>query len=114
MRKSVIKKLGFNRYLTTYEDAYVRKWSIDFGYPLDVIEIALKKTTSKANIGFEYLDKIISDWHERGLKTATDVQGYMSANKQKQANIKDMKKQTNYNNSHQRSYDNFDNIYANA
>ena len=114
LRKSVIKKLGFNRNLTTYEDAYVRKWSIDFGYPLDVIEIALKKTTSKANIGFEYLDKIISDWHERGLKTATDVQGYMAANKQKQANIKDMKKQTNYNNSHQRSYDNFDNIYANA
>ena len=38
----------------------------------------------------------------------------MATNKQKQANIKDMKKQTNYNNSHSRSYDNFDNIYANA
>ena len=114
LRKSVIKKLGYNRNLNTYEDAYVRKWAIDFGYSLDVIEIALKKTTSKANIGFEYLDKMISDWHERDLKTVTDVQNYITATKQKQANIKDMKKQTNYTNSHKRSYDNFDNIYANA
>ena len=34
--------------------------------------------------------------------------------KQKQENIKDMKKQvSNYNNSNQRTYDNFDNLYAN-
>ena len=57
---------------------------------------------------------MISDWHERDLKTVADVQNYITASKQKQANIKDMKKQTNYNNSHKRNYENFDNIYANA
>ncbi len=114
VKKSIIKKLGLNRNLTVYEDAYVEKWTIDYGYSLDIIEIALKKTTSKSNISFEYLNKIISDWHDRNLKTATEIQEYIQMNKQKQENIKDMKKQvSNYNNSNQRTYDNFDDLYAN-
>lgn len=114
VKKSIIKKLGLNRNLTVYEDAYVEKWTIDYGYSIDIIEIALKKTTSKSNISFEYLNKIISDWHDRNLKTATEIQEYIQMNKQKQENIKDMKKQvSNYNNSNQRTYDNFDNLYAN-
>ena len=114
VKKSIIKKLALNRNLTVYEDAYVEKWTIDYGYSLDIIEIALKKTTSKSNISFEYLNKIISDWHDRNLKTATEIQEYIQMSKQKQENIKDMKKQvSNYNNSNQRTYDNFDNLYAN-
>lgn len=114
VKKSIIKKLGLNRNLTVYEDAYVEKWTIDYGYSLDIIEIALKKTTSKSNISFEYLNKIISDWHDRNLKTATEIQEYIQMSKQKQENIKDMKKEvSNYNNSNQRTYDNFDNLYAN-
>lgn len=114
VKKSIIKKLGLNRNLTVYEDAYVEKWTIDYGYSLDIIEIALKRTTSKSNISFEYLNKIISDWHDRNLKTATEIQEYIQMSKQKQENIKDMKKQvSNYNNSNQRTYNNFDNLYAN-
>ena len=60
------------------------------------------------------MNKIISDWHDRNLKTATEIQEYLQMSKQKQENIKDMKKQvSNYNNSNQRTYDNFDNLYAN-
>ena len=61
IKKQIIRKLGLNRNLTTYEDAYVEKWAIDFKYNLDIIEIALKRTTSKSNISFDYLDKMISD-----------------------------------------------------
>lgn len=114
LKKSIIKKLGLNRNLTIYEDAYVEKWVIDYGYSLEIIEIALKKTTSKTNISFEYLDKIISDWHERNLRSVADIQEYLKNNKQKQSNIETMKKMTNYNNSNKRKYDNLDNLYANA
>ena len=113
VKKSIIKKLGLNRNLTVYEDAYVEKWTIDYGYSMEIIEIALKKTTSKSNINFEYLNKMITDWHDRNLKTATEIQEYIKENKHKQEQIKDLKKQTNYNNSNQRNYDNFDNLYAN-
>ncbi len=113
LKKAIIKKLGLGRNLTAYEDAYVEKWSIEYGYSLEIIEIALRRTTSKTNISFEYLNKIISDWHDRNFKTAAEIQEYIKNSKEKQENIKDLKKQTNYNNSNQRVYNNFDNLYAN-
>ena len=59
LKKSIGKKLGLNRMLTQYEEAYIEKWVVDFGYSLDVIELALKKTTSKSSFSFDYIDKIV-------------------------------------------------------
>ena len=54
IKKSISKKLGLNRTLTQYEDAYIEKWTVDFGYSLDIIELALKRTTSKSSFSFDY------------------------------------------------------------
>lgn len=88
MKRTISKKLGISRKLTQYEEAYVDKWVMDFGYPLNVIEIALKKTTSKANPSFDYIDKIISDWHERNLKTETEVNSFIETEKKKRKEFK--------------------------
>ena len=111
--KTISKKLGFSRAFTEYEQAYVEKWSVDYGYSLNIIEIALKKTTSKTNPNFDYLDKLISDWHERGLKTVDDVQSFLIELKQKKKDVKELEKKTGYNNYDQRKYDNLNNLYAN-
>lgn len=111
--KSIAKKLGYNRQLTQYEQAYVEKWSIDFGFSFDIIEIALKKTTSKANPNFDYLDKLLTDWHDRGLKTVNEIQAFLLELKQKKNNIKDLEKKSGYKNYDQRKYDNLNNLYAN-
>lgn len=113
IKKSISKKLRYPRPFNEYEEGYISKWVIDFGYTFEIIEIALKKTTSKANVGFDYIDKIISDWHEHNLKNTNDVQNYINSKKDKEKNIKELEKKTNYNNHEQRSYDNFDNFYAN-
>ena len=113
VKKQIIKKLGLNRNLTTYEDAYVEKWTLDFKYNLDVIEIALKRTTSKTNISFDYLDRLISNWHDRNLKTPPEIQEFLSSQKKKDKDIKKLEKTTNYNNTTQRNYDNLDNLFAN-
>ena len=91
IKKTVSKKLGLSRKLSQYEEAYVDKWVMDFNYPLNVIEIALKKTTSKTNPSFDYIDRIISDWHERKLSTEEEITTFMKEQKQKQ---KDFKQQT--------------------
>ena len=111
--KTIKKKLGIPRPFNEYEKGYIHKWTEDFGYSLDVIEIALKKTTSKTNISFDYLDKMITDWHDRDLKTADDVQNFIVSLKTKEKNIKELEKKVNYNNFEQRTYDNLDNLYAN-
>lgn len=113
IKKSISKKLGLNRSLTQYEEAYIEKWIVDFGFSLDVIELALKKTTSKTNPSFDYIDKIISDWNDRGLKTVSDVQKFLQDMKKKQTDIKNLEKKS-YNNYEQRQYDNLDSLYANV
>lgn len=114
IEKAVQKKLGIARPLTEYEKAYIEKWAVDFGYSLDVIEIALKRTTSKASFSFDYLDKMITDWHDRNLLTADDVQNFLIQFKEQMKNKKEFEKKVKYNNFEQRSYNNFDNLYANS
>ncbi len=111
--KSITKKLGYNRQLTQYEQAYVQKWSIDYGFSFDIIEIALKKTTSKVNPNFDYLDKLLTDWHDRNFKTVAEIENFLSQLKQKKKDIKDLEKKTGYQNYDQRKYDNLDSLYAN-
>ena len=111
--KTISKKLGLNRGLTQYEYAYIEKWNIDFGYGLDIIEIALKRTTSKANPSFDYLDKLLTDWHDRGFKTPDAINNFLAEMKQKNKNVKQLEKSTGYDKYEQRTYDNLDNLYAN-
>ncbi|MBR3259708.1 MAG: DnaD domain protein [Mycoplasmataceae bacterium] len=113
IKKDIAKKLGRYSSLTQFEEAYIEKWIVDYNYDMKVINIALKKTTSKANPSFDYLDKLISDWHDRKLKNETDVNNFLSEIKQKKKNIKELEKKTNYNNYEQRNYDNLNDLYAN-
>ncbi|MCL2382805.1 MAG: DnaD domain protein [Oscillospiraceae bacterium] len=92
IKKAISKKLGRYNPLTQYEEAYIEKWTMDFGYDLDVISIALKKTTSKANPSFDYLDKLLSDWYDRNFKTTVEIEAFLIELKTKSKNVKELKK----------------------
>lgn len=113
LQKNIAKKLGINRLLSQYEEGYIEKWHIDFGYSFDIIEIALKKTTSKANPNFDYLDKLLTDWHDRNFKTADEIQNFLLQMKQKNKDVKDLEKKSNFSNYDQRNYDDLNNLYIN-
>lgn len=113
LQKSISKKLGITRNLTQYEEGYIEKWNMDFGYNLDIIEIALKKTTSKANPNFEYLDKLLTDWHDRNLKTPNEIQSFLTQMKEKNKNIRTLEKTTGYSNYDQRNYNDLNSFYTN-
>lgn len=113
LSKTISKKLGITRQLSQYEEAYIEKWTIEFNYSMDIIEIALKRTTSKANPSFDYLDKLLTDWHDRKFITADDIQKFLNEMKQKNKNVKELEKKSGYQNYEQRNYDNLNNLYAN-
>lgn len=116
IEKQVAKKLGLTRGLTQYEKGYIEKWVVDYSYKMDVIEIALKKTTSKTNPNFEYLNTLISNWYEHNLHTPAEVTNYIEQMKTQNKNKKDLEKQTkstNYKSFEQRTYNNLDSLYAN-
>lgn len=111
IKKQITKKLGFTRNLTEYEDAYIQKWTMEFGYDLSLIELALKKTTSKTNPNFEYLNKIISDWNEKGLRTKDDIENYSKQVIEKNKFIKQNKDTNAYINDSQKEYNDLDRFY---
>ena len=113
VKKNICKKLGLSRNLTQYEEAYIEKWLQEYKYDLEIIELALKKTTSKSNPNFDYIDKIISDWYDRKLLNSDDIKNYLLDFKNKSKQIKELEKKTGYQNYDQRNIDDFDQFYAN-
>ena len=113
IKKIIAKKLGKHSGLTQYEEAYIENWVLDFGYDMNIIEIALKRTTYKQNPTFEYINNIITDWHDRNLKTPDQVEAFLEQRKKQSKDIKEMKAKVSKANYEQRQYDNLDFLYAN-
>lgn len=111
--KAIAKKLGKYGKLTEYEEAYIENWVLNFGYDMNIIEIALKRTTSKQNPTFEYINSLITDWHDRNLKTANEIQAFLEQRKKQAKSAKELKAKVNKTNYEQRNYDNLDFLYAN-
>ena len=113
MKKSIAKKLGKHGGLTQYEEAYIENWVSNYGYDMNVIEIALKRTTFKQAPTFEYINNIITDWHDRSLKTPAEVSAFLEQRKKQERTTKDLMVKVNKANYEQRNYDNLDFLYAN-
>lgn len=113
IKKSIAKKLGKYNGLTQYEEAYIENWILNFGYDMSIIEIALKRTTFKQNPTFEYINNIITDWHDRKLKTPSEVIAFLEQRKKQEKSKKDLKSKVNKTNYEQRQYSNLDYLYAN-
>ena len=110
--ETIAKKLG-KQTLTQYEEAYIENWVLDFGYDMNIIEIALKRTTYKQNPTFEYINSIITDWHERNLKTPDQVEAFIEQRNKQNKDLKEMKSKVSKANYEQRQYSNLDFLYAN-
>ncbi len=111
LQSAIKRKLRLSRPFTIYEEAYIEKWNITYGYGLEIIEIALKKTTGKYNLSFEYMDKLISDWYERNLKTPDDILKHLENQKAKPVQPKNSKEKTS--SYSQREYTDLNNFYSN-
>ena len=112
IKNTIAKKLGKYNGLTQYEEAYIENWVLDFGYDMNIIEIALKRTTFKQNPTFEYINNIITDWHERSLKTPDEITAFIEQRKKQSKDLKEMKAQVSKANYEQRKYNNLDFLYA--
>lgn len=69
----VTARLELNRKLTPTEKKFVHEWT-DKGISIDLIIYAYEKTID--NIGkvkFSYMNKILTDWHEKGISTVQEA-----------------------------------------
>ncbi len=74
------------RSLTKREEEILGRWFSDWGYDMEVVGIAYDITvTTASRVGLAYADKIIAKWHEAGLKTATEVEAYLTSEREARA-----------------------------
>lgn len=111
--KTIAKKLGRYNGLSEYEKAYIETWVFDYGYELNIIEIALKRTTLKQSPSFEYINSSIKDWHERKLTTEEEILAYIEQRKKQIKEMKSYQKDNSKQTFDQRNYENLEFLYAN-
>lgn len=70
------------RALTSKEQEYIAKWFSQFGFGTEIImqayEIGVERT---GKLAFGYIDKILSDWKQKGFKTIEDVKSEQKPDK---------------------------------
>ena len=113
LKKTIAQKLGITRNLTTYEEEYVIKWTQEYNFDMSIIELALKKSSSLNTINFNYFDKILTDWHTKGLSSVTEIQTYQDSVKDKDKRTKQIEQKTLSYNYTQSTFDNLDSLYDN-
>ena len=64
------------------EKQFVKRWRKDLGMPLDVITEAINATmTATHQPSFEYTDRILSDWYDKGVKSVAQAKEAQTARK---------------------------------
>lgn len=72
---AVMKALGINgRSLVTSETAYIDNWRSNYGFSIEMIQLACNKTIQTIHEpSFEYTDRILNNWKANGISTPDGV-----------------------------------------
>lgn len=64
-----------NRNPTEKQRKHLTCWVKEYGYNTDIIYCAYEESIDRTGkMSFPYMDKIITSWHEKGVKTLADIQ----------------------------------------
>ena len=111
LNNEIAKKLNLYRKLTTYEEEDIVKWTENYGFSMEIIEIALKRASSNNKVRFDYIDSLITDWHKKELHSAEEVNTYLQSIKNRDKKSKAIEKKAfEYT---QSTFDNLDSLYDN-
>ncbi len=111
INSEISKKLKLYRNLTVYEEEDIVKWTENYGYSMEIIEIALKKASASNKVNLKYVDTLLTDWHQKELYSADEVNSYLNSLKDKEKKTKQIEKVAfEYT---QSTFDNLDSLYDN-
>ena len=73
--REIMKALGISRNSAPVEEEFINKWIDVYNMPMNLILEACDKAvlSSPHKPTFNYIDGIITNWHENGVKTIDDV-----------------------------------------
>lgn len=69
---------------TTAQTAYLRKWSDELKFSTEMIILAYEEMANHTGkLNFNYIDKVLGNWHAKGFKTPEDVANAAAEQKEK-------------------------------
>ena len=69
---------------TSSQAAYLKTWSAEFRFGVDMIYLAYEETLDRSGkISFAYMNKVLASWHDKGLRTPDDVEKDKQAYREK-------------------------------
>lgn len=81
---------------TSAQSAYLRQWSNEFGFDIEMIYLAYEEMANHTDkISFPYMNKVLANWHEAGIKTPEKLEKSKAQPKAEQKPVR-KKKQTGY------------------
>ena len=83
--RSILTHLGiFSDYPAPTQKKYIKRWLDEWSFSIDLILHACDKTAlNGAKRPFDYANKILKDWYEKGYKTIAEVEEDKSVKKPK-------------------------------
>jgi DnaD/phage-associated family protein len=100
----VLSFLRLGRQPTSAEEEMLQKWFYTFAFNEDIVLKACDMTVKTSKPSFNYIDKIITDWHDKGLSTIQEVEAYLLKTP-KENNRTTKNKKPSFNNFTNRTYD---------
>lgn len=79
VNRQIVRSLRLNRNLTEFEENLSDVWVNQYGYGMDVISLAIERTTGKTNPSFKYIHGVLSGWFKDGIKTAEDAKTHLES-----------------------------------
>lgn len=72
---AVMKAFGISgRNLISSEIAFIRKWTGEYAFSMDIIKEACRRTvTATGKASFEYADTILTSWHKNSVHNLNDI-----------------------------------------
>lgn len=109
---AVLKAFGITgRMAAPVETEFVKKWTGQYGFTIDIIVEACSRTVSAIHqASFEYADKILTNWYQKGVHYLADITAldaaYMKSRSERAAQATaSSSKKTKFNNFEERNYD---------
>lgn len=69
---------------TTKQSSYFRRWSDELKFGIDMIILAYEEMANHTGkLNFNYIDKVLSNWHSKGYKTPEDVESAAAEQKER-------------------------------
>lgn len=70
----IMKLLGLPNSPTKFEAEFAKRWINEYGFSMDIISVACKKTVFNAQSHrFEYAESILKNWYNNGVNKKDDI-----------------------------------------